>query len=60
MRALFEILPVKYRNMIRCKLLSSFYANKKGAASPKKTDIYIHLYLENGDGNKSLICNFVI
>jgi hypothetical protein len=43
MRALFEILPVKNRNMIRCKLLASFYANKEGAASPKKTVIYIHL-----------------
>jgi hypothetical protein len=31
-----EILPVKNRNMIRCKLLASFYANKEGAASPKK------------------------
>jgi hypothetical protein len=44
MRALFEILPVKNRNMIRCKLLASFYANKKGAASPKKTVIHANIH----------------
>ncbi len=40
-----EILPVKNRNMIRCKLLASFYANKEGAASPKKT-LFIYMYTE--------------
>jgi hypothetical protein len=41
---LFENLPVKYRNMIRCKLLASFYANKEGAASPKKNS-YLYTFI---------------